>query len=651
MADDKREFSEEAEKALISQVVGSEYEAGKMNNVDMTTDYESYLDMLDSVRSEKNADWRSDIFIPEFASEVLTQSANDVAQSFQTRDFTEVYLEDDSDQAILASAASKECINRTLNQRHVYHYQKNVRSKTVNHMLGHCYLHCWWEQSLENRVVDRREVFRTEEGFDEAGNPITQQIPTGEFEDITAEFVVTDRFNYDAIDPRNVFTSNEYVYSMQEKSWVSVRFEKTLEELKADEESMGYINLDRLDTEFDSAETLTSQESYNKVEPKVKEGRTVSKFFDILQRYGKYWAIVKARDPQTNEPTEIEPGLGKDGKQLDKAEFIEVIASFAIDGNGTEELIRFQAQPYVDATGKPFRPIIRPLCYIHPSEDGGSGDGRHTRQLQIAINDAFNLGMDRTLLATMPVMKGTERSIEDNTTVRFEPEHTIVLQDVNDLEEVKINDNPVGALNQVAMLKGMMQQVTSTSETSQGQLPGLASTTATAIATAGNRTDIRTNYKSMTYENTGSIELYWMILQMTFRFAKPETGFKLMGDKVFNFDPSKDYFYKPVSSAVQTEQSKVNKINQWNTVLQTIVAIQHPNSVNMINEILTKIFELMGDEQANFGRKLLNPDIPVEQGGGGQQGQAPSAGAASNQNGVQQSFQETQTRDSANAGI
>ena len=42
----------------------------------------------------------SDIRIPEFISHVLTQASIDANQYFSTKDFVEVYLEDDSDDAV-----------------------------------------------------------------------------------------------------------------------------------------------------------------------------------------------------------------------------------------------------------------------------------------------------------------------------------------------------------------------------------------------------------------------------------------------------------------------------------------------------------------------------------------------------------------------
>ena len=246
-------------------------------------------------------------------------------------------------------------------------------------------------------------------------------------------------------------------------------------------------------------------------------------------------------------------------------------------------------------------------------------------------------------------MKVGKNSAEDNPTIRFEPEHVIELEDINQLQEVVIKDDIQGALTQIALLTNKMQSVTSLTPSAQGAR-GLASASATSEAIASNRTDTRTNYKSMTYENTLLVDFYCMIMQMTWQFAKPETGFKLMGEKIFAFDPSKDFYYKPVTWSIETEESKTNKIRQWTQLLQIVAQIQHPEMVKIFNTITEKIFILMGDEKANVAKKLLNPDTPIQQ--GGQNQQSTDAGAtASNQNGVQQSVQETVVRDAANTTI
>ena len=127
-------------------VVDHEYTIAEQNQTSDFNDFESYIDMFDAERTEKEYYWMSDIFLPEFPSHMLTQSAMDVAQYFQTRDFVECFVMENGIEALAAADANEECINRTLNRRKLYFYHKYVRAKNICNMAGQVYLKCWWEQ-------------------------------------------------------------------------------------------------------------------------------------------------------------------------------------------------------------------------------------------------------------------------------------------------------------------------------------------------------------------------------------------------------------------------------------------------------------------------------------------------------------------------
>src|SRR3990170_506107 len=114
-----RAIPDKIQQLLVSQMILSEYTKAKSNQEISTADFESYVALLDSVREPKEYDWMSDIRLPDFISRHLTQSSMDVGQYFQTRDFVEAYLEDSGDEAKANAGAAKECINRTLNQKHL----------------------------------------------------------------------------------------------------------------------------------------------------------------------------------------------------------------------------------------------------------------------------------------------------------------------------------------------------------------------------------------------------------------------------------------------------------------------------------------------------------------------------------------------------
>ena len=325
-----------------------------------------------------------------------------------------------------------------------------------------------------------------------------------------------------------------------------------------------------------------------------------------------------------NKKGDAKPGINEDGHVLKNAYQAEVVMSFALKGNKST-LIQFHHTPHKDAHGFTYKPLIRGLCYVHPTRDAGVGDGKYTRELQIGINDTFNVSADRTMLATMPILKGKRYATEDSDTIRFQPDHMMELNDPDDVQEFRISDDIGGAMNQLSMLYNKFSQATAIWPTTMGGVPEDASTTATAVAGAEGRTDQRTNYKSMTFEYTFLTELYWMIQQMTWTFAKPETGMMLMGDKVYDFNPTLDYTYKPVSASIESEYSKVTKIKLWTQILSYMINVQHPDTIKAFNYVLTRVSKLMGDEYADFADMLFNENVPMET------GNQPATGGASEQ--------------------
>jgi hypothetical protein len=627
-------ISKEIQDALANVVIDQEYQTAKSNKDMEDSEFETYVDLFDSERPEKDYDWMSDISLPEFPSHMLTQSALDVSQYFQTRDFVGAYLEDGSEEAKANAAAAKECINRTLNQKHLHHYQKYVRAKTINHLQGSVWMECWWEQEIKRMVVGQEE-----EILDIAiANENEVEIKT-RMNDVEGDVIVIDRFNYDVIDPRNVFTDNSYVYDIQDKPFIFIRRERTLSQLEADADRHGYFNLDKLKEGEAPGETETSSETTNSVDEQQPNPIKGDEPFDLIKRYGKSWCKVLERD-EYGDPIDVLPGIDKDGNPLEGAELHEVVITYAMS-DASKWLIGFNLQPYVDAEGNPYRPLIRGLCYVHPTKDNGIGDGKANRELQTAIDDTFNMGNDRVRLATIPVFKGKKYSTADSDTFYMEPGHKIDVENPDDLQEIQISSDIGGAMAQLGMLTSSMDKAMSIfPNTMGGQVA--ASTSATAIAGSESRTDMRTNYKSMTFEHTGLTPMYWMIQQMTYQFAQPETGEKLMGDKLYSFDPKKDYHYKPVSASIESEQSKAAKINSLTQLLGYVSNLQHPGAVKIVNSLMARIFELQGDEVSEYSRVLLDEgtpmaqDQPVQTAGGGE--------PASNQSGLPQSTAEQATR-------
>ena len=641
--EDKHKYDINIENYLAVLIVDGEYKTSNSNKTTDNNDFDASVDMLECVRSEKNVDWMSDIFLPEFPSILMTAAGGWANQYFKTRDFIEVKLEGDNPKDIVKARGAKKLINKTLNQKDVYHYHKYIRGRLINALAGQVYAVCWWEQEIKQVITGYQPSYSQ----DEFGNLITLPKP------IYGEKVITDRFNYDIIDPRNVFTTNEYSYSIQDKKAVIIRSEKTYEDLVAMAESNNYINLDvvkeLIKGNSSAQETQTSQETYNKDDKKQKDAKPVSKAFDTLERFGKMWCKVAERD-ENNDPVSVEPAYDVSGILSDNAELLETIITFAVIG-ATKVLIRFQLCPYKDSKGKHYRPVIRGWCYIHPTKDTGLSDGKYLRELQVALNDTFNLSNDRVKLATMPTLIGRKYALEDNQTIYFEPEHVMEVEDpMSDLRELIIKDDIGGALNQMAMLKNSMHQISAKFPTTMGDVPENSSTTATAVVGADNRANLRDNFTDLTFEYTFLIDLYQKILNMSYQFMRPETALQVMGDDAYEFDPEADYSYTPLSQNIENEYNKQRKLAIIDQFIGRTSAIQNPNTAKLLNYLLSKAFELFGDSFPDYKNHLLDENYrPPEEGGGGgmvignqptDMGNAPT----SNQSGMPMSSMEQYTR-------
>lgn len=634
----------EMERHIKSIVIDSEYTTGLSNKSYENAEFEAILDLLECERTEKNADWRSDIFIPQFFSEIITQASIDASQAFQTRDFVETYVSDGTKTA--DANASERCINRTLNQKHLYYYHKYMRLRMINYLKGETYARFWWDKELQPFTrTENRIRYSTE--IDRDGYPLfdpENQIPAliEEQVEVQDRRIIKDRVDMEVLDPRNVITDNSYVYSLQEKSYVIVRSETKLSQLMEDAEKFEYFNLDKLkEVKPSTKETDTAKETYNKTnDPHNKPNMTPEQYFDKIERFGKFWVIVKERMPD-GYPLKVEPAYDTYGQKKENAEFIECLITFVKNANMTV-LIGLQPQRCRDINGNPYRPLGRGLHYIHPTKDTGIGDGKPAGELQVAINDTFNISNDRTLMALFPTFKLKKYGNEDNATIRFEPEHAIELEAPEDLVEMKIDDNIQGASIQISFLKAMMEQALALSPSTMGMLPQEASTSATAIAGAEARTNTRSNYKSLTFENTFLSEQYWIIQQLTWQYAEPETFMKLLGDRAEDFNPDGDYYYKPVSQTIETEYSRNTKIKNLLMALSYVAQFPHPEVTKMINYIMYKFFTLMGDEVDVIAKMILNPQVPIQN---VTNTQNPNNAVTNNQFGLPMTAIESNTRE------
>lgn len=635
---------------MTSIVVDSEYELSKssqMKSLEMSA-YEALIDMLEGRRTEKDYEWMSDINIPEMASILLTDMSACANQLFQSREFVDVVLDGEMPNAKETAKAAKKLLNNILNSKEIYHYQKYMRARTINALTGNVWALVYWEQKTRQVKKGSKKVSHLTQTTTPDGET-RYGIGTRD-KDIFEEEIVRDRFNYEVLDPRNVFTDNKYCYSAQQKNWVTLRSETNLDTLLTNQVQNQYENLDLVKEavkNFNFGITQTETETYGKFGKEAPPVKTPIQNFDVIDRYGKFWAIVKDRDG-SGFPSEITDGLDDEGNPKDKAELVECIITYALIGV-KKIRIRFIPTPYLTSKGVPFKPLIRGTCYISPDKDTGLSDGKNMRESQIAINDMFNLSADRAKLSLLPKLIMRSGSMGDNLNFYMEPEHPIEVDSVDDVKEFQIDGNLRSGMEMIGMLSGKMQQVTSIYPTTMGQLPDAASTTATAIAGAESRGNARSNYKSLTFEYTFLQEFYSIILHMANRFAKDETLVKLVGEELVQFfTPDEDYTYVPVSSNIEAEHSKFKKLQVIDNFLGRVANVPNPNTPKLMNYLLKMAFELFGKEFPDFEEQLFDPNAPMmpegQMGGGGQQPATLDLNLATNQSGLPQTMPEQDAR-------
>jgi hypothetical protein len=603
---------------ILNNLMWNEYEVGKTNQEQLTAELEANIDILECRRTEKDYDWMSDLFIPEAPSIFLTEDAMDAQQYFMTRDYVEVVLEGSSPEDAVACRGVKKLINSALNNRHINHYQKYMRARGICRLAAQVYAVCWWEQDVREVEAGIKEY--TVAVLDE-NNQLTRRV---EREPVYSTNVVCDRFNWEVIDPRNVFTGNSYVYNAQQEPYIIIRSEKTYQELKDDEDTHQYINLDAVKELGTQGETDTSKGSYNAggeyQKPQSYKGK-----FDILERYGRQWAIVLERD-KYGSPISIEPGFDDDGDPMGNAELLLVRQTMAYRGS-SKVLIRFQAEPLRDCSGMPYMPIIRGLYYIHPTKKNGMSDAKYARELQIGTNDIVNMGLDGEKLAMLPTFVVNRGMAEDNDSLYIEPEHMMLLDDPKQIEQLKIQTNSQNMFLYYNMLKQLMQQTLAVFPPDLGD-SGKASTTATATMNAAQNSGARRNYKSLTFDHTFLTPLYWMIIQMAWQYMHPKTANDILTEEeIAVFKPQGDYTFMPVTAGIEAEYSKQRKTQALDQNVGRLVGLVPivPALLPLLMEIEKDILELQGAEGRRYAAILESiKKAEVLQKQAGSNGQSPS---------------------------
>lgn len=651
------DIPENVQEKLL-QVFGDEWTSAQSNKSKEITDFDEIYDLLHCIRKDKPNDWESDIFLPEFVSRILKQIGNFVSQYFQSRDFVENDMESEDPQDIAEAKASKKLLNKLLNAKDAHYFQKVSRLLMFVFNHGYGIIKGCYEQEVKDVVAGYNP--KEETVFDDNGQPLADdgmpfmdpymQRPMKQViqEPIMQQVVERDTPTFDVYPIQNVYMSPEYSYTLQDKEYIIFKEEAVpLWRLEGEADRMGYFNLHILKDSAKGADSDRGSETYNK-DGKEDTSAPVSPKFDLLERWGKLPLLVKQSDDK-GKPVEWEVGIDLEGNAKKDAEYHECIMTTAISTGSSpkmEHLVRFQPSPYTK------RPMVRFLCYVDALNDNGFGDGEVNRELQIAVNDTFNLMNYRTKLATTPAFVGRKFSgIPEK--VKVSPENVIMMEDITqDLRELQISDNIQGSIVQNQMLTSRMDYAMATSPVTMGVEPDRRET-ATTSAIVNQHSAIRIGMKSMALEFIGFVEFYDMLLSLCNDFMLPQTLEELLGEYAQFYNPKREDKFKPVSQALETEDSKAVKIRMWDQVLGRVVGFPNPKTPMVVNYIMGQVLELMGGDFKAFKKFMFEEDPKINAyyalaTGGQMGGMAPTpnagGGGPQNQTGLPQGQMEQMNR-------
>lgn len=641
-------FSDDIQKHILDWL-DREFAVAKRNMAPFHTAFQEFDDMIHCRRDKKN-DYEPDIYLPEFTARLLTQIGNFVSQYFSSRDFVEARVDSDDPKDVAEGRASKKLLNTILGEKETHYFHKLCRLLMFVNPGGFGIIKGGYDQKVEKVLQGYQQV--AEYARDEAGEMLAEdgtvyidpytQIPgkTVRQEPVFADKIVKDRPVFDVYPVTNVYYDQKYAYSLADKEYVYFETEMTLDQLKKDQQRMGYFNLKRLEA-MEKGPDADEQNKPHSVdgtaeEPPVK----VSPVYKVLERWGVWPMMVE-------EDGTYKPGMNRNGDIDTNAENIEGILSYACEGteNTALELIRFQKSPHS------IRPMARFLCYIDAVKDSGFGDGETSKELQIAVNDSFNLGAYRTEMATKLTFKAKRwAGIDEN--IKLGPDKAILLENIEDLQEFKVMDDIQGGMYQLNTLASRMDDVMATGANARG-MPSERRETATVGAIMDRRADIRMSLKTSSLEYIGFAEFYDMILSLCNDFMLPQTLIELIGEDAYYYNPQREDKFEPVSQSLETEESKSFKVKMWDQILGRVVGMPNPKTPVVVNYILGQVLELLGGDFKHLKQFMFEEDQEANMlytlaTGAKGQGSTPNAaggpGQAQNQTGLPQGGAEQMAR-------
>lgn len=599
---DWKGVSENIQNAVLSHI-SDEIAVAERNNNKVNEDFEAYYNMIHAVREAKPNDWESDIYMPEFSSRLLTQIGNFVAQYFGSTDYIENDIDSDDPKDIAEAKASKKLLNILLKDKEAHYYHKIVRLIMYVFTCGYGIIKGEYRQRLTQELSHYEQ--KSEYMFDEAtGMPIAEDgtpyvdptIQRPAFQTLSnpvyRDKVVEDKPTFDVYPTQNVYMSPEYCYSLNDKEYIIFESERNLDQLKADAPEMGYFNLDLLEKE--NPEGQRGEKTYNRDGELEEQPKPTLKNFTILERWGKYPVIVKDGI--------YLPGIDEQGNFLEGAENEECIIHYAKnrENDKIRHIIGFRRSRHTK------RPMARFLCYVDMVNDNGFGDGEVNQELQKAVNDNYNLMNYRTQLAITPSFKAKKFSgIPEK--IQISPKNVNFVENMDDLQELKIEDNIQGGVMHHNLLTSRMDYSMATAPQTMGMSPDRAET-ATVGSIINQRANVRIGMKSMNLEFIGFTDFYDMLLTMVNDFMLPETLEELIGEDAYAYNPKRKDKFKPVSQALESEESKQFKLKTWQGILGMVAPIQNPKTPMVVNYVIGQMLETLGGSFSHFRKFMFDED-------------------------------------------
>jgi hypothetical protein len=598
--------SEEVQKAVLGHI-SDELKVAIRNNEKVNDDFELYNNMIHGIREDKVNDWESDIFLPEFSSRLLTTIGIFCAQYFASTDYVENDVDSDDPKDIAEAKAAKFLLNSLLKDPEAYYFHKVVRWKMYQNTCGYAIIKGGYKQQVTpvvSHYVQESDFARdpvTGDYLAEDGSvyldPTFQKPKFDTFQKaVYKNNVIKDTPVFDVYPVQSVYMSPEYTYSLNDKQYVIFETEKTLDELRAEASEFNYFNLDKLDEE--DPQGKLGEKTYNRDGKTEEQPEPVTKTFIVYERWGKY--------PVVEKDGVYVPAIDEDGDFDEEADNKECIIYYAKnrEQDDVRHIIGFRLSPHSK------RPMVRFLCYVDMVNDNGFGDGEVNRELQKAVNDNYNLMNYRSKLAITPAFKGRKFSgIPEN--VRISPEQVVMMENIDtDLKEIIIQDNIQGGVVHHNLLSSRMDFAMATSPQTMG-MPSDRAETATVGAITNQRATLRSGMKSMNDEFIGFTEFYEMLLTLVDDFMLPETLEEILGDMATDYRPRAKNKFKPVSQALETEESKQFKLKTWQGILQMIPAMPpNPKTPQIFNMIVGQMLELMGGQFKQLKKFMFedNPD-------------------------------------------